>query len=324
MVCHYLYIQTVCSIVALDSDALSEYNSDKESFVNRIANDISNRATRIYQLNDRTLVPVTSTENDNTQPWYKAFIEWADKFGEDAKAVWATLLENSQRRAKDMMKGVPNFLDWLTLGAISGYFEESTGRYKDMVENWDIRSTLNWLMMGLPDTVEGALNPDEPMSFDHWLNSLSLAAGIYGVYELKYNASRRRSPRYSPEVLKVADDQFLNARNEIDWTKWAPNDGYVDGTKLNGQMLKQGTIIDRYGYTSGKFTSPVGTPYEKRSLPYVKNKYAYHKYEVLKPIENVTIGEIAPAFYQPGGGTQYELPMRIEQLLKSGHLKEIE
>lgn len=33
--------------------------------------------------------------------------------------------------------------------------------------------------------------------------------------------------------------------------------------------------------------------YEQRALPYIENPYAYHKNEVLKPIDNVTISQIA-------------------------------
>lgn len=50
----------------------------------------------------------------------------------------------------------------------------------------------------------------------------------------------------------------------------------------------------------------------------------YHRYEVLKPIENVTISQIAAAFEQPGGGIQYELPSTIDRLIKDGFLKEVE
>ena len=46
-------------------------------------------------------------------------------------------------------------------------------------------------------------------------------------------------------------------------------------------------------------------PYEQRH--YIENPNAYHKYEVLKPIDNVTISEIAPAFEQVEIGIQYEL-----------------
>ena len=36
------------------------------------------------------------------------------------------------------------------------------------------------------------------------------------------------------------------------------------------QTLDVGAIIDRYGNPNGKYTSPVGVPYEQRALPYMK------------------------------------------------------
>lgn len=47
------------------------------------------------------------------------------------------------------------------------------------------------------------------------------------------------------------------------------------------------------------------------------------KYEVLKPIENVIISQIAEAFEQPSRGIQYELPLVINQLIKDKFLREI-
>jgi len=44
------------------------------------------------------------------------------------------------------------------------------------------------------------------------------------------------------------------------------------------------------------------------------------KYEILKPIPGVKSGKIAPWFDQPGGGTQYQMPMSIEQLLKENYI----
>ena len=105
-----------------------------------------------------------------------------------------------------------------------------------------------------------------------------------------------------PDELLVRDSIFLDADGNIDWDTWAPNGGRVPGTIQEGQTLEVGTIIDRYGNPYGKYTSPVGVPYEQRALPYIENPNAYHKYEVLKPIDNVTISQIAEAFNQSGGG----------------------
>ena len=125
------------------------------------------------------------------------------------------------------------------------------------------------------------------------------------------------------DELVTRDPKFLDSNGNIDWEKWAPNGGRVPGTIKEGQTLDVGTVIDRYGNKYGKYTSPVGVPYEQRALPYIENPNAYHQYEVIKPIDNVTMSEIAKAFEQPGGGIQYELPSSIKQLIKDGFLKEI-
>ena len=83
-------------------------------------------------------------------------------------------------------------------------------------------------------------------------------------------------------------------------------------------------MIDRYGNPRGSYTSPVGTSYEARALPYIENPNAYHQYRVIKPIENVSMGEIVPAFKQPGGGIQYELPNSVEYLIEKGYLEVID
>ena len=125
------------------------------------------------------------------------------------------------------------------------------------------------------------------------------------------------------DELVVRDTKFLDADGNIDWEKWAPNGGRVPGTIKENQTILAGTIIDRYGSQWGKYTSPAGVPYEQRALPYIENPNAYHKYEVLKPIDNVTISEIAPAFEQVGGGIQYELPNNIKKL-KENDIIELE
>ncbi len=136
-------------------------------------------------------------------------------------------------------------------------------------------------------------------------------------------AGKSGSKAIGTDELVVRDTKFLDADGNIDWEKWAPNGGRVPGTIKENQTIPAGTIIDRYGSQWGKYTSPAGVPYEQRALPYIENPNAYHKYEVLKPIDNVTISEIAPAFEQVGGGIQYELPNNIKKLKELDYIKEI-
>lgn len=123
--------------------------------------------------------------------------------------------------------------------------------------------------------------------------------------------------------MPVRDAKYLNEEGFPDWDKWAANHGRVPGTVRENQTLAKNTIIDRYGGTGGNYASPVGIPYEQRALPGKWNPNAYHKYKVLKPIDNVTISKIAEAFEMPGGGIQYELPLNIKELIRNGSIKEI-
>ena len=67
------------------------------------------------------------------------------------------------------------------------------------------------------------------------------------------------------DELVVRDTKFLDADENIDWEKWAPNGGRVPGTIKENQTIPAGTIIDRYGSQWGKYTSPAGVPYEQRA-----------------------------------------------------------
>ena len=147
-------------------------------------------------------------------------------------------------------------------------------------------------------------------------NSLGNVAGKVKGGNLKKSSS------YTDRLI-VSDSLYLNSDGRVDWDRWAPNGGRVEGSVIEGLSLSEGTVIDRYGGDGGTYTSPVGTPYEQRALPYIENENAYHQYEVVKRIDGVTMSEISAAFNQVGGGIQFELPKSIKELIDEGYLKEI-
>ena len=124
--------------------------------------------------------------------------------------------------------------------------------------------------------------------------------GSAGVYETLDDAAKQEVGSFDAaaniDKLVIRDSKFLNNDGSINWEKWAPNGGRVPGTIKSGQTLDMGLVIDRYGNKFGKYTAPINTPYEQRALPYLENPLAYHKYEVIKPIHNVTVSKIAAAF----------------------------
>ncbi|WP_408014917.1 TNT domain-containing protein [Rouxiella aceris] len=69
--------------------------------------------------------------------------------------------------------------------------------------------------------------------------------------------------------------------------------------------------------------SPLSQPDDQRALPDSSLKSPYRQYEVLRPIPDVTSGSAAPWFGKPGMGTQYQLPMSIDELVKEGFIKPI-
>ncbi|WP_422935441.1 glycohydrolase toxin TNT-related protein [Sinomonas sp. P47F7] len=154
----------------------------------------------------------------------------------------------------------------------------------------------------------------------------------------------------------------LNSDGSIAWHQ-VPRDGYrldVDGNPIKSQATPPaGSVIDRYGPPSGRFTSPLvdGRPfgYDQRSLPYVEDPLQYHRYEVIGDLNDIKSyydacpnaalkqaidstmsryrltweemkvqeGEIAPGFESNGGGIQDQMPLSVEILQSLGLLREV-
>ncbi len=102
---------------------------------------------------------------------------------------------------------------------------------------------------------------------------------------------------------------------------WPPNDGAVKGT-VKEIKLKKGTVIDRYGKSTGVYTSPEGTPFSERALSPISQESEYHIYEVLKDFD-VKSGEVLPWFDEIGGGIQYKSEFTVGELKDFKYIKEI-
>jgi hypothetical protein len=103
--------------------------------------------------------------------------------------------------------------------------------------------------------------------------------------------------------------------------RWPPNSGFA-GTPVD-DVLEVGTRIDRYGRPSGSFVSPQDTPYSARSLAPGTDPASLRAYEVIKPIEGVRTGQVAPWFDEVGLGVQHKLPKSVQWLLDNGYLRKL-
>ncbi|MEG1159469.1 MAG: TNT domain-containing protein [Acidaminococcaceae bacterium] len=123
-----------------------------------------------------------------------------------------------------------------------------------------------------------------------------------------------RGLRYT--LGKEGYDRFLSDNS---LPLYPRNDGFI-GSPIKETLTRGSIIIDRYGCDTGRFVSPKGTGFEKRSLPKESINDEYHEYKVKQNIENVLSGRTAAWFEQIGGGWQYKLPDRIVNL--SDYLEE--
>ncbi|GAA5163781.1 glycohydrolase toxin TNT-related protein [Ornithinimicrobium tianjinense] len=118
-------------------------------------------------------------------------------------------------------------------------------------------------------------------------------------------------------------DTYVNAQGG-GW-RYPPDDGFA-GPRMPS-TLEPGDVIDRFGSPQGGyFAAPEGVPFDQRALPPSSINYSYGRYRVVRPLDGVTEGEIAPWFEQPGGGLQYHFPepRDIQWYIDNGYLVEIE
>lgn len=74
-----------------------------------------------------------------------------------------------------------------------------------------------------------------------------------------------------------------------------PDDEAVEGTSKQ-VVLEPETQIDKYGDDSGYYTAPINTPYEERAVAPGIDQKPYSQFEVLKLIEAIEEGQVAPWF----------------------------
>ncbi|KAM0468635.1 hypothetical protein ACHAP7_010703 [Fusarium lateritium] len=107
-----------------------------------------------------------------------------------------------------------------------------------------------------------------------------------------------------------------------------------DGIPIKANVdLEIGTLVDRFGNSSGRFISPATAPFSQRALhpqnlntdddmEFPNNYYLYNVTERF----TVFAGPIKPWFGQPGFGIQFFLGVgiRVEDHIKMGNLAPVD
>ena len=103
------------------------------------------------------------------------------EFGTDAKKFWDNFTEGNNQRFNKFWseRNIYTFADYMTYGMLSA----NEARGNAMIQNPNWYTVGNWMTSGTFDMINGAVNPDKPLSFDHWMNSLGTVSLAYGGYK---------------------------------------------------------------------------------------------------------------------------------------------
>lgn len=302
------------------SKDVKEFASDTARIDDKVADTVNKNKDDFYDKYNYLKPECEKDWKDKAKDWLKSAEEWCKEHWKEIVTTIVIVIGAVLAIAAVIATGgaalVPLLAGILTaLGVAEGTAMTIAAVTSIAVAAIAVISTLGSSALNIADIWGSFDNP----TFNAWQTAFNWTSTISnGFYSIGMITSQIKV-----DTLSSRDAKFLDADGRIDWNRWAPNGGRVPGTVRENQTLMSGTYIDRYGGVGGNYTSPVGVAYDHRALPYGKNLNAYHKYKVLKPIDNVRISEIAKAFEKPGGGIQYELPLNINQLLRDGFLKEV-
>lgn len=197
----------------------------------------------VYESSSALEQPVVaaSPNADNHSNWYDALL----RIPSDARALLNGFVAAQQERiGRGTLSG---FLDWLTMGTVSGLYEGLKTRTDAMTKDPSLYNIVNWLTLGTADMVKGAFSPEKTLSLEHWLDSLGVVSIAFGAYELaqKYaptmiddvaafeNTAAQNTVEINlPEdALIVRDTKYVDESGHVDYPKYAPDNGFVAGTK---------------------------------------------------------------------------------------------
>ena len=154
----------------------------------------------------------------------------------------------------------------------------------------------------------------ESSKFDNYLRQEYAQQGKYFAERIiwkngKYAYLSNDIDSATGQRIPVRYRSYLKDNGSI---KWPPKDGFVLDSAGNpitqSANLKAGQVIDRFGNSFGRFTSPVDNgeklAFNTRGLPYSEGYQEYHQYEV---VMDITKENIRRAFKEASHNTQIDI-----------------
>ena len=213
--------------------------------------------------------------------WYDAFL----RMPQDAKELFLAFVRAQNERLG--RKDIAGFLDWLSLGVVSGIWQGYQDRYQELLNDPTLYNFVNYLTSGFADTVKGAINPEEPLSLQHWLDTLGVVSTAFGAYQMgKSSGSLYKT---GAKVTRFTDDieegleqtQKINSSgiaqkgtSKIPWDSWRNYEKVTQNGQVYakvGNRLYSEHAVNRMQPSGNRFgpniTQGYGTDYGRSIAP---------------------------------------------------------
>lgn len=220
-----------------------------------------------------------------TTNWYDGLLQ----IPTEAKALLNGIASAQQERIGRGTLG--GFLDWLTMGTISGFYNGLKTRASAVAESPSLYNIANWLTLGMADTVKGAFAPEKPLSLEHWLDSIGVVSIALGAYELAQSIAQptfhaiQESPSL-PEMEVSTLERPTWRQTELDGATDYP-DYLSQQSFLHGEVVPYGTKgsvrpdFYRIGSSIDYKNYNISTPSKRNNLVRnIKNQYFRREIEL--------------------------------------------
>jgi len=187
----------------------------------------------------------------------------------DAKDLIGYLLNAQAERGERKWDSLGSFMDWLTLGIVSGMWRSGVSNYEAMVNDPSLYNIVNFITFGTLDSISGALDPEEPWSLEHWLDIIGTILTVYAAYRAALNVKEILTGgaddalRAGGTLADDADDVIRNAgltQTQIDDIIRIPKGQRPNpNTYLTQEYIDQHLDMFRGGATKFYAKAPTGT-----------------------------------------------------------------
>ena len=128
------------------------------------------------------------------------------------KEIPKDLWHGFETRGEKAFDSSYDFINWMTMG----FWDGMTERTNKMMETGNIYDIGNWATSGLFDMAKEAVNPEDPLSKEHWLNSFGLVSTIFGAKASISNTGKSELLGISVKPKKMTGKSKGNIKCNID------------------------------------------------------------------------------------------------------------